>query len=322
MKKSKNAGCSPLLSAASLLTGILIVPGFIAGNALYNMALNRHKERGDLSMLTGPQAEGAAEQNGAGAQSWFAGRTDVEKVSVTSEDGLKLYAFAAENPDAPGRWVIMPHGYGSSHDMYTGHSENFFRLGFSILAPDMRGHGESEGDYIGMGWHDRRDMLLWIDLILKRHPDAQILLYGISMGGATVMMTSGEDLPPQVKAAVEDCGYTSVAEEFAHTLRAAFHVMPFPVLHYAGLVTKIRAGYGFWEASSVRQLKKKRIPMLFIHGSEDNLVPFRMLGEVYDAAPEPKERLVVQGAGHGNSSQIGHDLYWSTVEAFVKKYFS
>ena len=83
-------------------------------------------------------------------------------------------------------------------------------MGFTVLMPGLRGHGESTGHYIGMGWHNRLDMLRWIDEIVRDDPEAEIVLFGISMGGATVMMTSGEALPPNVKVIVEDCGYTSV----------------------------------------------------------------------------------------------------------------
>ena len=76
------------------------------------------------------------------------------------------------------------------------------RQGYHVLMPDLRGCGESGGDFIGMGWPDRLDMLQWINWIIQRDPEAQIVLHGISMGGATVMMTAGESLPPQVKAIV------------------------------------------------------------------------------------------------------------------------
>ena len=86
--------------------------------------------------------------------------------------------------------------------------------GWNVLLPDMRTHGESEGKYIGMGWLDRLDVLKWIDLIRERDEQAQIILHGVSMGGATVMMTSGEALPENVRAVIDDCGYTSVWDIF------------------------------------------------------------------------------------------------------------
>ena len=101
-----------------------------------------------------------------------------------------------------------------------------------------------------MGWPDRRDMLQWIDWIIRRDSEAKIVLHGISMGGATVMMTAGEDLPGQVKAVVEDCGYTSVWDIFTDELDYLFHLPAFPLLNIASCLSSLRAGYSFSEASS------------------------------------------------------------------------
>ena len=88
-------------------------------------------------------------------------------------------------------------------------------LGHERIAPDLRACGDSEGNFVGMGWLDRKDVLRWIDYIIQRDPDAEIVIHGISMGAATTMMTAGEDTPDNVKAFVEDCGYTSVWDVFS-----------------------------------------------------------------------------------------------------------
>ena len=96
-----------------------------------------------------------------------------------------------------------------------------------------------------MGWHDRKDVLMWVDKIIEMDPDSDIVLYGVSMGGATVMMTSGEDLPDNVKCIVEDCGYTSAWDEFEYQLKELFGLPSFPLLNTANNITMLRAGYGF-----------------------------------------------------------------------------
>ena len=170
-----------------------------------------------------------------------------------------------------------------------------------------------------MGWPERRDIAGWIKLILSWDPDARIILHGVSMGAATVLMASGETLPENVRAVIADCGYTSEWDEFiweAETL----HIPWFPVLNAASLLSKLRDGYDFKQASALDQVKKSRIPTLFIHGSEDELVPYKMLGELYLAAACEKEKLTVEGAGHALSSSVDPELYWSTVERFIEKY--
>lgn len=191
--------------------------------------------------------------------------------------------------------------------------------GWNVLTPDMRAHGESEGVYIGMGWLDRQDVLLWIDYIISLDPEAEIVLHGVSMGAATVMMTAGEDLPENVKGIVEDCGYTSVWDIFADELSALYRLPSFPILNVTEQVARVRAGYGFREASALEQVKKARVPILFIHGSEDNFVHTEMVYPLYDACPTAKDLLVVEGAGHGQAYSKDPELYLETVFAFLEE---
>ncbi|MFZ2601126.1 MAG: alpha/beta hydrolase, partial [Lactococcus lactis] len=174
----------------------------------------------------------------------------------------------------------------------------------------------------GMGWDDRKDMLLWIAKIIQKDPQAEIVLLGVSMGGATVMNTSGEKLPSSVKAIVEDCGFTSTGDVFAYQLKQLYGLPKFPVLYAANTVVKIRAGYDIFKSSTIKQVAKSKIPILFIHGDKDTFVPFKMLNPLYDAAKVDKEKLIVHGAGHGESEKVNPDLYWSHVWDFVGKYMS
>ena len=207
-----------------------------------------------------------------------------EETTILSEDGLNLWGKLYFQEEKTDKWVIIAHGYTSIHEDIQPIALNFYNKGYNVLTPDMRAHGNSEGKYIGMGWLDRKDMLLWIDYVLALDSNSQIVLYGESMGGATVMMTSGEDLPSNVKAIIEDCGYTSVQEMFEAQLYERFGLPPFPILNAAEVVTSIRAKYNFEEASALEQVKKSKTPMLFTHGGNDNYVPTEMVYRLYEAA--------------------------------------
>ncbi len=136
-----------------------------------------------------------------------------------------------------------------------------------------------------MGWPDLKDMLQWIGWVLERDSQAQLVLHGISMGGAAVMMTAGESLPSQVKAIVEDCGYTSVWDIFADEMDYLFHLPAFPLLNIANSISSFRAGYSFSEASALKQIARAQVPVLFIHGSEDNFVHTDMVYRCTTPAP-------------------------------------
>ena len=171
-----------------------------------------------------------------------------------------------------------------------------------------------------MGWQERKDVLEWVDFLRQKDPKSQIVLMGISMGAATVMMSSGENLPSNVKAIIEDCGYTSVWEEFSVQIHNYFHLPPFPFLYLSYLASRIRYGFSFKEASAIRQVAKCNRPILFIHGSKDAFVPFYMLNKLYHAAKCEKEKLVIDGACHALSCATDPKLYFRTVDQFLDKY--
>lgn len=214
----------------------------------------------------------------------FVSKYKPNTLTIRSFDKLNLKGYEYMNEPSSHKWAIVVHGYSGRASEMTKYVRSFYEQGYNVIAPDLRGHGNSEGDYVGMGWHDRKDVLIWIQQILKKDPNAEIALFGVSMGGATVMMTSGEDLPSNVKVIIEDCGYSTVIDEFTYQLKDLFHLPKFPVMNAANTVTKLRAGYNLEEASAVKQVAKSKTPMLFIHGDADTFVPFEMLDEVYNAA--------------------------------------
>lgn len=250
----------------------------------------------------------------------FLSRVEEDPVSITSTDGLRLAGGCFRQADSP-LWAIVIHGNRGQHQNMYGSCQRFYDAGYNVLAPDMRSCGESEGDYVGMGWTDRMDVLQWIDWILEQDPQAQIVMYGASMGGATTMMTAGEETPDNVKAFVEDCGYTSVWDIFSSELSLRFHLPEFPVLYTANLIAGVRAGWQFSQASCVEQLENCEKPMMFIHGEQDDFVPYWMLQEVYDAKPgNNKVLLSVPGAGHDESKYILGDEYWNQIFDFLDPY--
>ena len=308
-QRTKRAGKIVPIALAALVVLVFGVLAF-AGNYLFHFALDPE---------FGGMIDNSQQWDLEGDSAWL--DENSEDRWLTSQDGLKLHALYLAQPQPSHKYAVLCHGYGSI-PQYMGRSAvQFYDMGYNILAPAARAHELSEGRYVSMGWLERKDIADWVGALVEQDPEAQIVLYGISMGGATVMMTAGEELPANVKCVVEDCGYSSVWDEFAGQLRELFNLPTFPVLDAASLVTQARAGFGFKEASAVEQLKKTALPVLFIHGEEDTFVPYYMLDLVYDACASPeKERLSIPGAAHGEASWEDPELYWSTVEAFLGKH--
>ena len=147
------------------------------------------KSSKDLVFEDLPEATEGANDDFVNDLNWM--KEHSEDIFGESFDGLKLHAYLIENPNSNGKWAVTVHGYTGRADNFATIDKIFYENGYSIISPDLRGHGSSEGEYIGMGWHDRKDVLMWVDKIIEMRPDSDIVLYGVSMGGATVMMTSG-----------------------------------------------------------------------------------------------------------------------------------
>jgi fermentation-respiration switch protein FrsA (DUF1100 family) len=253
---------------------------------------------------------------------WF-DQQPFEKLEMASHDGLLLrgYYLAAKAPTP--KTAILAHGYmGNARKDMAGVAKLYHEIfGYNVLMPDDRGHGESEGRYIGFGWLDRLDYVKWIYFVLNKvGQEAQIVLHGISMGGATVLMTSGEELPEQVRCVISDCAYTSVKDILTHQARQLYKLPTFPLLSIISLICKLRAGYFFGEASTLAQVKKAHLPTLFIHGGEDLFVPTTMLNPLYEASTAPKEKFIVPTAGHGLAYAVDVAGYRQQVRDFLQKF--
>ena len=309
---------------------VLLVGGLaFAGNFLFDFALNPHAaytmkdmtDAGEVKGLDKPQNNDEA--YAAEAKAWFA--ENKQQVERTGEDGTPLSGWRFDQPaeSASHDYAVVLHGYTGQPSDMAKYAYHFYQRGMNVLAPAARAHEKSDGEYIGMGWPERRDIVGWIKGIVDADPQARIMVFGVSMGGATAMMVSGEeDLPENVVCIIEDCGYSSVWDEFAMQLDNVFGLPSFPLMDVANIVANIRAGYDFHQASAVEQLKKAKVPMLFIHGDADTFVPYEMLDTVYNACASPvKQKLVVQGAPHGGSCSTDPELYWSTVDGFLDENF-
>lgn len=239
-----------------------------------------------------------------------------EFVTVTSHDGLTLsgrYYHAADGAPLD----IGFHGYHSSPLVdFSGGSELSFQMGHNLLLVDQRAHGNSEGRTIAFGIQERQDLLKWVDYAIERFgPDVKILLYGVSMGGATVLMASELPLPANVKAIIADCPYASPMEIILHVGKK----MPLPswlIRPFAILGAKIYGGFDLMEADAREAVKHTRVPILIIHGEADGFVPQEM-SDIVASNPTMITRYTIAGADHGISYLVDGPQYQKIVKEFL-----
>ena len=305
---------------------IILIAGisYGIGNYFVNYAIARSGNGGDRQVkdevTLSQESEDVIQKNRKEAtekaEEW-SNSTEQKNVEITAKDDIKLkgteYIVNTEN----NKWAIVLHGYRSSPKSVLTIGEHFSKEGYNVLIPNMRGCGESEGKYIGMGWLDKDDLQVWIKLIVEQNENSEIILHGSSMGSATVLMASGDNLPSNVKAIIADSGYTSVWDIFASEAKKRFNIPKFPVLNMFQVVAQIRAGYNIKKASALDQVKKSKTPILFIHGDADDFVPEYMCEQLYEAANCKKEKLIIEGAGHTDPKYKEPETYYNKIFEFI-----
>lgn len=217
------------------------------------------------------------------------------------------------------------HGYGGNQTYMWNLASAYLRRGYQVLTPDLRASGQSEGQYVTLGVLESQDIVQWTSEIIKNDPEAEIVLHGVSMGAATVMLAAAEQLPANVRAIVEDSGYTSATqlakEQLAKTPNLSVPAQP--ALLAANVMTRVRTGVFFSAASPVQAVHKATLPTLFIHGQADQLVPFTMLGELFNAsAATDKQLLAVEDASHAMGYVVAPREYFRTVFTFLETHLS
>lgn len=240
-----------------------------------------------------------------------------EFVSIFSQDGLKLSGRYYHVKDgAP--LDIGFHGY-RSHPMtdFSGGSELSFQLEHNVLLIDERAHGKSEGHTISFGIQERHDVLSWVCYALERFgPDTKIILYGVSMGAATVLMASELELPENVKGIIADCPYSVPMDVILYVGQK----MPIPnwlIKPFTILGAKIYGGFDIQETDALRAVKNAKVPILLIHGEDDRYVPCEMSEAVVQSSPELVVRHTFPGAAHGISYLADTKRYQQIVREFM-----
>lgn len=247
----------------------------------------------------------------------FFENTGREAAEITSRDGLKLRGlFYDRGGDVT---VLFCHGYQGGPEELSGIAAPLCAGGMNALMIYQRGHKQSEGAYFTMGVRERYDVLGWIDWMNRRKPGGKIVLYGWSMGASTVMGALGELLPENVKGAVCDCGYADLFTQLQDACRTMLPKLPFVPFFTGVLDLYCRLFRGFSiRFSPEKALKKSAIPVLFIHGSADGLVPYDNLDRCYTACASKKLRSSYLGAEHISSFGREPERYLNELEGFIR----
>lgn len=246
---------------------------------------------------------------------------ECEFVTIESYDGLKLSGRYYHIQDgAP--LDIGFHGYRSSPITdFSGGSELSFNLGHNVLLVDERAHGKSEGRTIAFGIKERWDVVSWVYYALERFgADTKIVLYGISMGAATVLMASDMELPENVKGIIADCPYSS-PKAIIKKVAGQMGLPAWLAWPFVKIGAKVYGGFDIDETDAARAVRNAKIPILIIHGEADGFVPCEM-SDIVSENPEYVTRHTFPNADHGISYLVDGERYKKLVTEFMQKVLS
>lgn len=309
-----------MIAISIILSLILIYAVFTL--VVFLVAFRRRK---DLDWLNPACLENTSwemiKDNPKKANDWILSK-NYEDFSVKTFDGLTLKGKFIKNENAKGT-IIVVHGYrGNYIGDYGLVIPLFYKYGYNVLMFRQRSHGESQGKYITFGVKEHKDLLTIIDFHNIRYGEIPIFISGISMGASTALFAVDKDLPANVKGVSADCGFSSpydiILKVVSNTLKINGKFLMFGV----NVWCKILAKFDMKECSSLDVVKNSKVPIVFIHGKKDDLVPYTMTIDAYNSCCQDKVLVIVDSAGHGTSFIKDEEKVTSTLVNFFNKHLN
>ncbi|HUM83374.1 MAG TPA: alpha/beta hydrolase [Lachnospiraceae bacterium] len=298
---------------------VLLLAFFIAGYLFFRQFMMREKHPAGDHEIPGEEfLHGYGERYKKGLEWILAQKT--QHVTIKSADGLILCAEYLPCRNAV-RTVLLAHGYhGTYFKDFSEIAEFYHRQGSNLLMITERAHRGSEGKYITFGVRESGDLMLWCRFLNEKYGDSlPLYLHGASMGSATVLMAEGEALPENTAGIIADCGYTSPWDICGYFAGHYLHVPKFPLLSIVDLYARLLAHFSMKEKSAPEILKKAKIPVLFVHGTNDDFVPPHNTVANYEACAAPKRLCMVDGATHVTSWFFDTEKYQQSLLSFLNE---
>ncbi|MBK5241495.1 alpha/beta hydrolase [Clostridium sp.] len=243
-------------------------------------------------------------------------KLEKQEIYIDSEYGYKIHGFFFPNNNSK-KVIILCHGitwslYGSIKYM-----DMFLKRGFAVFIYDHRNHGLSGGKDTSFGYYEKFDLRKCTDWLYNNlGNDIIVGLHGESMGAGIVLQNIVID--SRIKFCIDDCGYSDAEDLFKYRLAKDYNIKKFPLIKLSSKICKMRVGWNFKDVSPITSLPKVKIPILFIHGEEDDYVPTFMCNQMYSVKNGYKDIYIALGAGHAQAYSKNSDEYEKRVHDFLK----
>ena len=306
-----------LIITLSILALLSLTTSFVAFKMTFYSKNRKALKKDEFEFPPGKEYEKFYENIKIWSSEWET--LEHEEVEIQSKDGLTLRGrYFEKYKGAP--IELMFHGYKGSakRDMAAG-IKRAFSVGRNALLVDQRGSGLSDGNIITFGVKEKDDCLRWIDFMIDKFgKDVRIVLTGISMGAATVMLASSENLPSNVISVLADCGYSSGKEMIIKVIND-MHLpgsLLYPFVRLGGIMF---GHFDVEKASPYKSVQNAKVPIIFIHGGKDDYVPFYMSEKLYNVCCSQKKLVIIPDAYHGVAYPENPTMYINAILEFQKE---
>ena len=245
-------------------------------------------------------------------------KQDKEDIFIKSFDHLSLHAILIEKKNAKGIFIEV-HGYRSvaSRDIYPS-CYHYYDMGYSLLIIDQRTSNKSEGKYLTFGINESKDIISWIKYINNRFNKLPIVLAGVSMGASTIMLSADKiKQNMNVKAILADCGFVSPSEEIKYALKHFFHVNGNLFIFMINIWCRLIGKFDIYSNNTIDSLKNIKIPLLLVHGKEDDLIPSYNSINNYESYEGIKKLVLFDNASHGMSYLVDSKKYINSIKDMI-----
>lgn len=305
-----------LVIACGVIIGLLFLLGYIT----YREIMHRKNgvadiKKSPLLCALGPDYDKYAEFTEEAVEKFK--EVPYEWISVIADDGVKLSARVYETDGAKGTIICIPGYNTTSLASFAPIAPFYMENGYNLLLVTGRGQGESGGANIGFGVSEAKDVLKWISAAEERFLDTRIIIHAYSTGAVSALIDAGVGLPRSVKCIIEDSAYSKLWDVLEYQMKQVYKLAPFPILHIAELFAKRYAGTDF-RTNIVKYTETACLPILFIHGAKDMIIPAYMCEALYESCTAPKGLLMVEGAGHTQAYMRDPETYRNTVKEFIE----
>lgn len=311
-----------------------IIKHLIATYLLYDIAFSKNSVL--MSMLGGTD-DGTTPTENTG---FYPNTKQLHQTVLNKQDGKMMDVYAYYVDQGSDKTVMIHGGFRGNwnNGIVTEEYNDFYKAGYNLLFVDSRATGNSGGDYVTYGQYESDDVLYWINQEVRERPSQKILLYGGSMGAATMMSVLAKDIPVNVKGIIENCGFASIDEQLRFTYRQTVVPALPPAIknqldiigdqEHKDLFMGLFKQYYFDQEMHLDPTAalptigmSGSLPKLIIHGTADDVVPVSNAQKLYELAGGYKDLLLVEGAGHGKAQEVDHAAYTKHVTDFLKVVF-